>query len=119
MEHYRTPGFARSYSHSSLSGLSVASHRAGEGKPPNSLLGFDVVLERALAPLAKSLELALPLTASDGIFLAFQSEIPDPAQAQLKRVLERHAARLVKSIPYRLPEEEKDRHLVLFRRQGS
>ena len=105
--------------HSGLPGLSITSHRAGEGKPPAGLLNFDAVLERALAPLAKSLQLALPLTAPTGLFLAFQSEVPDPEEARLKRALARHAARLVKSIPYRLPAEKKDRHLVLFMRQGS
>ena len=105
--------------HSGLPGLSVSSFHAGQGQPPTSLLDFDAVLERALAPLPQSLKLAMPLTAPDGLFLAFQSQAPDPQDASLKRALAAGAARLVKSIPYRLPQEEKDRCLALFRRQES
>ena len=105
--------------HSGLKGLSVSSHRAGEGKPPAGLTDFDAVVERALAPLAESLKLALPLAAPDGLVLAFQSEAPDLEEAALKRLLARHAAAFSDSMTYRLPAEEKDRRLVVFRRQGS
>jgi 16S rRNA (guanine527-N7)-methyltransferase len=99
---------------SGLPGLSVALHRAGKGEPPRLEKGFDAVAARALAPLPEALELALPLTAPDGLVLIFQSRPPDPAEPDLVRVLARRAARLVKSIPYRLPREDRDRHLALF-----
>jgi 16S rRNA G527 N7-methylase RsmG len=71
---------------------------------------------RALAPLPQAAELALPLTAANGWFLVFQSQAADDAQPELARVLARHGARLVKSIPYRLPREDRERYLSLFRK---
>ena len=101
---------------SGLPGLSVSLRRAGSGEPPARDKGFDVVVARALAPLPQALDLALPLAAPGGLVLIFQSEPPDPAQPALVRALARGAARLVKSIPYRLPREDRDRHLALFGR---
>lgn len=101
---------------SGLPGLSVALRRAGKSEPPQRERGFAAVAARALAPLPEAVDLALPLTAPDGLALIFQSEPPDPAEPALARVLARRAARLVKSIPYRLPRESRDRHLALFGR---
>jgi len=101
---------------SGLPGLTVALRRAGKGESPGLEKDFDAVVARALAPLAQALDLALPLTARSGLFLSFQSAPPHPEEPRLARVLARHAARLVKSIPYRLPREERERYLALFRR---
>ncbi|MBI5239330.1 MAG: class I SAM-dependent methyltransferase [Elusimicrobia bacterium] len=101
---------------SGLPGLSVALRRAGKGAASGPERDFDAVVARALAPLPEAVELALPLAAPDGIVLIFQSAPPDPAEPALARVLARRAARLVKSIPYRLPREDRERHLALFGR---
>ncbi len=99
---------------SGLPGLTVALRRAGKegGRGPEK--DFDVVVARALAPLPEALDLALPLANPEGLVLIFQSAAPDPEEHGLRRVLARHAARLLKSIPYRLPREDRDRHLALF-----
>jgi len=100
---------------SGLAGLTVSSRRAGEGsKAPET--NFDAVLARALAPLPEAAALALPLCGTQGLCLIFQSQAPDANEPRLARVLARHGARLVKSIQYRLPREERDRHLALFRK---
>ena len=101
---------------SGLPGLTVALRRAGKGKLRGPEQGFDAVVARALAPLPEAVALALPLAGPQGLVLIFQSAEPDLAEPALQRVLARHAARLVKSIPYRLPREDRDRCLALFGR---
>lgn len=96
---------------SGIGGLTVSLGRAGQGPGAS---GFDIVVARALAPLPQAAQLALPMTKIGGIFLAYQSAPPNPEDPRLQRVLARHAARLVKSIPYRLPREDRDRCLALF-----
>ena len=101
---------------SGLAGLTVSLRRAGKGEPRGLEKNFDVVVARALAPLPEALALALPLADPQGLVLIFQSAAPDPEEQGLQRVLARHAARLVKSILYRLPREGRQRHLALFDR---
>lgn len=96
---------------SGLKGLRVLRQSAGGGCE-----GFDAVLERAVAPLPKALSLAWPLTASGGYVLAYQSQCPDPSQAPLQRALARLSARLLKSVPYRLPLEDRERYLAVFQK---
>jgi len=99
---------------SGLPGLTVALRRAGKGEPRGPEQGFDAVVARALAPLPEAVALALPLADPQGLALIFQSAEPDLAEPALQRVLARYAARLVKSIPYRLPREDRDRYFALF-----
>jgi len=101
---------------SGLAGLTVALRRAGQGAPPAGQRDFDAVAARAVAPLPQAADLALPLARPQGLFLAFQSAAPDPQEPELGRALARHAARLVKSLPYRRPGEDRDRYLGLFRK---
>jgi 16S rRNA (guanine527-N7)-methyltransferase len=99
---------------SGLPGLTVALRRAGKGGAQGPDKDFDAVVARALAPLAQALDLALPLVDPKGLVLIFQSAAPDPEEPNLQRVLARHAARLVKSTPYNLPREGRQRYLALF-----
>jgi 16S rRNA (guanine527-N7)-methyltransferase len=101
---------------SGLPGLTVALRRAGKTDPRGPEQGFDAVVARALAPLPKAVDLALSLIDPQGLVLIFQNAAPDPEEQDLRRALARHAARLVKSIPYRLPREGRQRHLALFGR---
>jgi len=66
---------------------------------------YDVVVERALAPLPEALDLCLPLVAPGGVFLAYQSE-SEPADPR----------RPVDTIRYRLAGEKKDRFILCFER---
>lgn len=64
---------------------------------------FDIVVERALAPLEEARALCLPLTKPGGVFLAYQSEpggTPEPAD----------------TIRYRLAGEKKDRFILCYPR---
>lgn len=78
---------------------------------------FDAVVARALAPLPEALSLTLPLARRGGSGLLYQSERPDLEDAALAGALLRTGARLERARPYRLPDESRDRHLLIFRRQ--
>lgn len=101
-----------------LPGLRVLNRRAGSGAALTSYeRDHDVVIERALAELPEALRLAWPLLGPKGLFAAFQSEEPDPAQPVLAKALAAAGATVLKSCPYRRPGEERDRRLVLFERK--
>lgn len=92
-----------------LKGLRVLKKRAGHDPLAAAETGFDAVTARALAPLPEALKLCLPLVKEGGVFIDYLSE---PAQMGLASL----SARLVESHAYRLPLEESDRHLAVFRR---
>lgn len=90
-------------------GLRVLQRTAGDGRPYNSYeSGFDAVVERALAPLDEALVLARPLLKGGGLFAAFQSVPATPALAG-------SGWRLLHSIAYRRPGEDKERQLAVYR----
>jgi 16S rRNA (guanine527-N7)-methyltransferase len=92
-----------------VKGLRVLQRRAGDGRPYNSYeSGFDAVVERALAPLEEAQELAKPLLKKGGLFAAFQSVPATPALAG-------SGLRLLHSLAYRRPGEDKERHLAVYR----
>ena len=99
---------------SGLKNLRVVKKTAVEGFAGEGT--FDCVVERALAELPQAVRLALPLVKKGGYFLAYQSETPDPEVILLQKSLAKAGGRLVKSIPYRLPMETKDRYLALFQK---
>lgn len=92
---------------SRLPGLKVA-RRPGGGR-------YDAVLARAVAPLAEALTLAAPITAPGGTVLIHQSGAPDPEIPALRRAMRQTGAVLECAVPYRLPGEDMDRYLALFR----
>ncbi|MFA6092878.1 MAG: 16S rRNA (guanine(527)-N(7))-methyltransferase RsmG [Elusimicrobiota bacterium] len=91
-----------------LRGLRVLHARAGTQR------GFDVVTARAVAPLPELLPWALPM----GRRLAlWQSEAAsEPGNAQ---VLREKGARVEEDHPYRLPGEERDRHIVIVQQESA
>ena len=102
-----------------MRGLRPLLRRAGAGSPISSYTtGFDAVVERALAPLPAALGLAFPLLGPRGLFAAFQSEEPSPAEPELARALAALGARLVASRVYRRPGEPRQRRLVIFERES-
>lgn len=103
-----------------LRGLRPLLRRAGEGGPRSSYeTGFDAVVERALAPLPEAATLALPLLKPGGVFAAFQTAAPDPAEPALARALAAAGARVLDCVAYRRPGEDRDRRLAIFARKGD
>jgi 16S rRNA (guanine527-N7)-methyltransferase len=90
-----------------LKGMRVVKMTAGKQGSPRAK-DFDAVVARALAPLPEALALMAPLAKPGGLLLVYQSE---PVAAS--PIPE---ARLERCVPYRLPAEDKDRALALFRR---
>lgn len=101
-----------------LKGLRVLNRRAGSGAALTAYeLDFDAVIERALAELPEALRLSWPMLGPRGLFAAFQSEEPDPAEPVLAKAMAATGVRVLKSCPYRRPNEARDRRLVLFKRK--
>lgn len=100
-----------------LKGLRVLNRRAGSGAALTAYeLDHDAVIERALAELPEALRLSWPMLGPKGLFAAFQSDEPDPAEPVLAKAMAATGARVLKSCPYRRPNEARDRRLVLFQR---
>lgn len=97
-----------------LAGLRVVRKSAGKERPSVHEAGFDAVVERALAPLPEAMRLGLPLAAAGGFFMAYQSKPPDPRDKALEKILAPWSARWLKSVPYRLPLEDRERYLSVF-----
>ena len=103
-----------------MRGLRPLLRRAGAGSPGSSYTtGFDAVVERALAPLPVAVGLAFPLLGPGGLFAAFQSDEPSPAEPELARALAAAGARVLESHAYRRPGEIRERRLVIFGRGGT
>jgi 16S rRNA (guanine527-N7)-methyltransferase len=101
-----------------MQGLRPLHRRAGAGAAGSAhTTGFDAVVERALAPLPEAVRLAFPLLSPRGLFAAFQSDEPDPAEPELARALAAAGARVLESHPYRRPGEDRERRLVIFARR--
>jgi 16S rRNA (guanine527-N7)-methyltransferase len=101
-----------------LKGLRVRNRRAGSGAALTAYeLDHDVVIERALAELPEALRLSWPMLGPSGLFAAFQSEEPDPSEPVLAKAMAATGATVLKSCPYRRPNESRDRRLVLFKRK--
>ena len=101
-----------------LKGLRVLNRRAGCGAPLTDYeLNFDLVIERALAELPEALRLCAPMLGPRGLIAAFQSNEPDPAEPTLAKAMSATFTKVLKSLAYRRPNEERDRRLVLFTRQ--
>jgi len=101
-----------------LKDLRVLNRRAGSGIRLTAYeLGHDAVIERALAELPAAVGLAWPMLGPKGVFAAFQSDEPDPAEPALAKALAGAHATVLQSCPYRRPGEARDRRLVLFGRK--
>lgn len=98
--------------------LRVLNRRAGSGAPLTAYeRDHDAVVARALAELPEALRLSWPMLGPKGLFAAFQSGEPDPSEPALAKSLAATGATLLKSCPYRRPDETRDRRLILFKRK--
>jgi 16S rRNA (guanine527-N7)-methyltransferase len=97
-----------------LKGLRVMRERGETFHQKIAGAGFDAIIARALAPLPEALIIGFQLLSPEGYFAVYQSDMPDPQSPELSKVLALHSARLVKSWPYRLPGEDRDRYFVMF-----
>lgn len=97
-----------------LQDMRVLWRRAGGAMAPER---YDAVLERAVAALSDAANLALPLVLPGGRFVSWKSEAPAPADARLTAAFARQSADIEEDLTYRLPGEDRARHLVIIRRR--
>jgi 16S rRNA (guanine527-N7)-methyltransferase len=103
-----------------LKDLRVLNRRAGSGAALTAYeRGHDCVIERALAELPEAIRLSWPMLGPKGLFAAFQSDEPDPSEPVLAKAMAAAGAVVLKSFPYRRPDEARDRRLVLFKRKEN
>ncbi len=93
-----------------LPGLHVRNERGGRAGGGKT---YDAVLARAVAPLEDLLPEAFPLLKEGGLLMAYASE---PAPGSVDPILARLKVSREGSRAYRLPGEERERHLLFFRR---
>lgn len=67
---------------------------------------FDLITSRAVAPMAKILEYAMPLLKQKGYFIAYKSLKAEDEINDAKSVLKKYNAKVVDTIEYNLPMQE-------------
>ncbi|OGS12444.1 MAG: 16S rRNA (guanine(527)-N(7))-methyltransferase RsmG [Elusimicrobia bacterium RIFOXYA2_FULL_58_8] len=98
-----------------ISNASVFQRRVGEGpRRPR----YDAVIERAMGQLENILPQCLNMLMEGGVFLAWQSaaQLAAPRQ-KLVQVMRKAHAEILEKLSYRLPGEQEDRFIVVFRKQ--
>ena len=77
---------------------------------------YDLITSRAVAPMSKILEYALPLLKKDGYFIAYKSVRAEDEIKDAQGVLKKYNAKICDVIEYELPLEENfTRKLVVTR----
>ena len=78
---------------------------------------FDIITSRAVANLSKISELAIPLLSKDGFFIAYKSKKAEEEIHEAQLTLQKLNAKIVDTINYTLPTNEKhERNLIIIRR---
>ncbi|MEI7528374.1 MAG: 16S rRNA (guanine(527)-N(7))-methyltransferase RsmG [Elusimicrobiota bacterium] len=100
-----------------ISNAAVFQRRVGEGpKSPR----YAAVLERAMGQLENILPQCLNMLTQGGVFLAWQSAAQLAApRPELEKVMHKARAGLAEKFSYRLPGEQEDRFIVVFRKLGK
>ena len=79
---------------------------------------FELVTSRAVASLDKLIKYAEPRIKTGGYFVAFKSKLLDEELENAKQVLKHSSLKLIDTIEYELPTEEKHiRKLVVFKKK--
>ncbi len=96
----------------------VFNRRVGEGGP-GSEQRYSAVTERAMGQLENILPQCLNILTRGGLFLAWQSaaQLAQPRPA-VEAALARAGGELAETCPYRLPGEQEDRYILVFRKQA-
>lgn len=101
--------------------IKVLNKRAEEiGQKPKYRQSFDIVLSRAVSKFSPNLEIAIPLLKIGGHFIVHKTknsaESPDEGLPSVKNALGRLGAELEKIIPYKLPENDLDYCILIFKK---
>ena len=89
------------------------------GQSPGLETGkYAAVVERAMGKLENILSQCLNMLEPGGVFLAWQSVQPKDSP-EIRKTLELRRARMETAFSYRLPLEEKDRRIIIFRKDPN
>ncbi len=96
--------------------VAVFNRRVGEGGA-GSGTRYAAVLERAMGHLENILPQCLNILSAGGLFLAWQSaaQLASP-RPKVEAALKRAGGELAETLPYRLPGETEDRHILVFKK---
>ena len=99
-----------------ISNVAVFKRRVGEGpKSPR----YGAVLERAMGKLENILPQCLNMVVEGGVFLAWQSAAQMAApRPEVLQAINNARAVLAEKINYRLPGEQEDRFIAVFKKRG-
>lgn len=103
-----------------LHGVSCVHGRAEDAaRMPHLRDGFDLVTARAVAKQQVLNELCLPFAKKDGAFVAMKGANPAQEIEAADFSFKELRAELVKVVPFELPSDEGERHLVVIRKTGN
>ena len=75
---------------------------------------YGAVVERAMGKLENILPQCLNMLEAGGVFLAWQSCVPPEVPPAMRKTLELHGSSAEEPFAYRLPNEERDRFILVF-----
>ena len=78
--------------------------------------GYEIVTSRAMAPLAKTIEICGQYVKNEGILICFQGDEAMGLVAMGSKETERHNLQLEEIKPYKLPGLKKHRHIIIFKK---
>lgn len=101
--------------------IKVLNTRAEEiGQSPNYRQRCDFVLSRAVSKLSPNLEIAIPLLKVGGYFIVHKTKQSAESETEglpsVKNALAQLGAKIEQTIPYRLPQQELDYCLLVFKK---
>jgi len=81
--------------------------------------GYEIVTSRAMASLAKTIEICGPYVKHDGILICFQGDDAMNLVEISHKEMKKHGLQLEEIKPYKLPGLKKYRHIIVFKKIGS
>jgi len=76
--------------------------------------GYHIITTRALAPLIQTLAWCVPYLMSGGLIVNFQGSKFAEALEESADIIKEYGLFLYKSVPYKLPEKDSQRHILIF-----
>jgi len=101
--------------------MEILNKRAEEiGQDPAYRQKYDIVLSRAVSKFSPNLEISIPLLKPGGYFIVHKTknsaESKEEGLPSVENALRYLGAKLEKTIPYRLPEQELDYCILIFKK---
>jgi 16S rRNA (guanine527-N7)-methyltransferase len=79
---------------------------------------YTMITARALAELDKTLGWCAPYLAPEGFLICFLGDVDEGGLQRHREILDTHRLEPHRHIPYLLPEKQKKRHVVIFRKEA-